>query len=161
MINIAPIVSKMNHEVYCCAPAHSLAQAAHVMWEKDCGWLPVVDGSGIVVGTITDRDICMAALTRGIRLDDERVDTVMARQVVSVREHHSIADVEQLMKVSQLRRFPVVDSQGQAIGVVTLTDLARAETHHGERGANGISGIASALAVIAEPHHGMPHVVLS
>lgn len=150
------IESRMHHQVYCSSPEHSLAQAAHVMWEKDCGWLPVIDQDGVIVGVITDRDICMAALTRGCRLDDERVETVMARQVVCVRPEHAIAEVEHLMKISQLRRFPVVDGAGKPIGVLTLSDLARAESHHGERGAPGMSGIASALAVIAEPRHGTP-----
>jgi len=126
------------------------------MWEKDCGWLPVVDEDGVIVGVITDRDICMAALTRGTRLDDEFVETVMARQVVCVRQEHGIAEVEHLMKISQLRRFPVIDALGRPVGVVTVTDLARAETHHGEPGASAMSGIASALATIAEPRHGTP-----
>jgi CBS domain-containing protein len=35
------------------------------MWERDCGVVPVVDASGQLVGMLTDRDVCMAAYTRG------------------------------------------------------------------------------------------------
>ena len=37
-----------------------LADAARVMWEMDCGFVPVVEnGGGKVVGVVTDRDVCM------------------------------------------------------------------------------------------------------
>ena len=48
-----------------CGPADNLAQAAEHMWDADCGIVPVVDERGHVLGVITDRDICIAAATRG------------------------------------------------------------------------------------------------
>jgi CBS domain-containing protein len=35
--------------------------AARIMWDNDCGCVPVRDFAGHLVGMITDRDICMAA----------------------------------------------------------------------------------------------------
>lgn len=148
----SPVSSKMTRHVHSCAPEDSLARAAGVMWEKDCGWLPIIDAAGKLVGVITDRDICMAAMTQGIRLDEGRVDGVMARQVVCTKASDAVSDLEHVMKISQLRRFPVVDDDGHPVGVVTLTDLARAETEHGENGGNS-ARIAAALAWIGEPRH--------
>ncbi len=51
----------MTPTVQTCMPETSLATAAMMMWESDCGVLPVVNVSNEVVGMITDRDICMAA----------------------------------------------------------------------------------------------------
>ena len=48
-----------------CAASDSINDAARIMWERDCGCVPVVDDGGNVIGMITDRDICMAADTQG------------------------------------------------------------------------------------------------
>jgi CBS domain-containing protein len=55
----------MNRSVKSCRPGDSLNQAAQLMWENRCGAVPVVDAEFKPVGFLTDRDICMAAYTRG------------------------------------------------------------------------------------------------
>ena len=57
----------MTRSVGTCRPTDTLSSAAQLMWERDCGCVPVVsdDGSNRVVGMLTDRDICMAAHFRG------------------------------------------------------------------------------------------------
>jgi CBS domain-containing protein len=58
----------MTSTVRTCCPNDPLSDAARVMWEADCGCVPVTEecyGSAKVVGVITDRDICMAAFTQG------------------------------------------------------------------------------------------------
>ena len=47
-----------------CGPGSSLADAGWAMWEGDCGILPIVDGENKVLGVVTDRDICMAVVTK-------------------------------------------------------------------------------------------------
>jgi CBS domain-containing protein len=58
-------------------PGDSLAAAARIMWERDCGRVPVVasadDGGRRLVGMVTDRDVCMAAWTQGRPLADVAV----------------------------------------------------------------------------------------
>jgi len=56
----------MTADVQACQPATDLAAVTKVMWDHDCGFVPVVDRAGTVVGAITDRDICIAAATRGL-----------------------------------------------------------------------------------------------
>jgi hypothetical protein len=53
----------LTREVRTCTPEMTVAEAAHLMWEGDCGILPVVDG-GELVGVVTDRDMYMALATR-------------------------------------------------------------------------------------------------
>lgn len=153
---IALVSSRMVRKVHFCAPSDSLAQAAQIMWEKDIGWLPVLSSQGNLVGVITDRDICMAAYTRGIRLDEGDVAGVMSRKVVYAQEDDAILDIEHVMKISQLRRFPVVDHSGFPVGVITLSDLARAELDAGGRSEAAAAGVALTLAVVAGPRHPTP-----
>jgi CBS domain-containing protein len=109
-----------------CTRGSSLNDAARVMWEADCGFVPVVeaDGSERVVGVLTDRDICMAAYTTGLSLKEVAVDRVMATEVHACREQDSLSEAEAVMQEHQIRRLPVVGENDRIVGVVSLADLA-------------------------------------
>jgi CBS domain-containing protein len=47
-----------------CRPEMTLAAAGALMWQNDCGLLPIVNDTGKVTGVITDRGICIALSTR-------------------------------------------------------------------------------------------------
>ena len=52
----------MTREVATVRTDEKASAAAHLMWDCDCGALPVLDETGRAVAVITDRDICMATL---------------------------------------------------------------------------------------------------
>jgi CBS domain-containing protein len=54
----------MKTAVATCAPDNDLGAVVTIMRDRDCGFLPVVDSHGIVVGVVTDRDVCLAAGTK-------------------------------------------------------------------------------------------------
>ena len=135
----------MNRPVVACGTGDSLGVAAALMWEHDCGLIPVVDDKRHVLGVLTDRDICMAAMLTGRPLATLPVGETMTRDVVTCRPDDTIEQAEQTMALRQLRRLPVVDAAGRAVGIVSLNDLAREES--GERA----SGVASTLAAICQP----------
>jgi len=120
------ISEAMSDEVLCCAADATLNDAAHVMWERDCGFVPVTDrASGRFVGVITDRDVCMAAYTQGRPLREVSIGAVMTRNVVTIREDADVLRALELMKRRQLHRLPVVNGRGDLVGVLSLTDVAR------------------------------------
>jgi CBS domain-containing protein len=117
----------MTQNVRTCRPTDTLSTAAQLMWDGDCGCIPVVsdDGSKRVVGMITDRDICMAAHFHGCRPREIAVGDVMSTGVRSVGPSEDLADAEAIMRDAQVRRLPVVDSNQEILGMVSLADLAR------------------------------------
>lgn len=115
----------MTRSAKCCGPEDSLDVAARLMWENDCGSTPVMDENGSVVAMLTDRDICMAAYTQGRALGDIRVKSAMSVSVHCVGPDDTIARASRLMQENQVRRLPVVDSEGHLVGIVSLTDIAR------------------------------------
>ena len=119
----------MSSPAYSCRPTDSLARAAQLLWDHDCGMLPVVDGAGRVTSTITDRDICMAALSSGRTLGDLRVVDSMSRRIVTCEPDDDLTDAVRRMTQSQVRRLPVVDADGKPRGVLSLNDLALAGEH--------------------------------
>jgi CBS domain-containing protein len=120
------------------------------MWDLDIGWLPIV-GDGRVVGILTDPDACMAACTRGKRMDEITVDSVMSLKVWSCRPQDRIQEVLALMRTHRVRRVPVLDGFGHLLGVITLGDIARAPEGQGERVGRHAAEVGSTLAEISAP----------
>lgn len=145
MNNIEQIMSR---PVITCRPRDTLNAAAGLMWENDCGALPVVDEQGKLVGMITDRDICMAIYTSGSSIHSVAVHDAMSKKVVSCLPTETLAEAESKMARAQVRRLPIVDGQGNPVGLVSLNDIARASLGGGKRAA---TDTISTLAAICEP----------
>lgn len=117
----------MARPVHSCRPEDSLARAAQLMWDHDCGCLPVMESNGAerVVGIITDRDVCMCALFEGSPLSALKVRQAMAKQVQVCRPDDSLADAERVMREARVRRLPVIDDNGVLVGMISLADVAQ------------------------------------
>ena len=154
-MTIEPIMSR---EVYRCRPDDTLNDAALQLWERDCGSLPVCAdddaGNSQVIGMLTDRDICMAALFQGKPLHELKVADAMSREIRVAKVDDRIEDVELLMREVKIRRVPVTDVTGRLVGIVTLADLARAARSRGSsRRAGAVSerDVGHTLAAICDP----------
>jgi CBS domain-containing protein len=146
----------MTRTVKTCSPHDNLEQAAAIMWDYDCGALPVVapeDGATRVVGMLTDRDVCMAAYTQGKALRDIPVSSAMSRTVCSCRSTDSVATALKVMETNQIRRLPVLDADDLLAGVLSLADLGReAQRQHGQPAPHVTdAAIGGALEAIATP----------
>jgi CBS-domain-containing membrane protein len=120
------IADLMTTRVQTCNLNDSLNAAANVMWEHDCGIVPVLDAAGKLVGVLTDRDVCMAAFFHGMRLAELPVREVMARDLHTLRPEAPLFDALELMRRMQVRRLPVVDDEGELVGILSLADVAAA-----------------------------------
>ena len=147
----------MSRPVHCCTAQDSLARAAELMWEFDCGLVPVVadEGAAQLAGVITDRDICMNAMFAGRPLNELRVAEAMARDVRFCRPADSLADAERVMSESQIRRLPVVAEDGTLVGMITLADLAEEAARELPASRQSISEteVGDTLAAICRPPH--------
>lgn len=115
----------MNHPVVTCPTDSTLDHAARLMWEFDCGIIPVINDQGRLAGVVTDRDICMAAYTQGRVLSAIPVSTAMATAVVAVHTEDAVETAEARMRENQVRRLPVLDAEDRPVGLVSMNDLAR------------------------------------
>lgn len=118
----------MTHDAVYCRPDESLARAAQLMWDRDCGCVPVVDHEERVIGIVTDRDVCMAALHKGRPLHELIVGDAMAREPVTVGPEEDTREALAVMRRVRVRRLPVVDVTGRLVGVLSLHDLVRSAT---------------------------------
>jgi CBS domain-containing protein len=143
----------MTRDVKTCRENDSTNEAARLMWENDCGVIPVVDEERRPIGIITDRDVCMAGYTTGRKLADIRVGDVMTRNVQACNIDDSVGAAELAMQQRHVRRLPVVDSKSRLVGILSLNDLARGAARKG----NGTDAdlvpakVAETLASVSEP----------
>jgi CBS domain-containing protein len=119
-------------QVMCRDPAvvhvdQPLVEAARRMRGGDVGALFVVDGDELV-GMVTDRDLVLRGVATGRDPLAVAVIDVMTRHVVFCEEHCSLEEAGRLMARQQIRRLAVVDGDRELVGVLSLGDLARAET---------------------------------
>ena len=113
----------MTRDVQSCRPENVLAEAAIIMWERDCGCVPVVDGEGKVTGMITDRDICMAVATRQKLATEISVADVMSGVVKACAPDEDISDALALMEQERLHRLPVLNDKGALAGLLSFNDV--------------------------------------
>jgi CBS-domain-containing membrane protein len=126
------VESLMTKDVGSSRPDEPAECAARIMWERDCGFVPVVspDEERRVLGVVTDRDLCMAAYTRGCSLKEIRVGDVMTAAPCTATASDELAEAERRMQEARVRRLPVVDDAGQLLGVISLADLAQEAARH-------------------------------
>ena len=120
----------MTADVETCGAESDLGAAATIMWKRDCGSVPVVDGERKVVGMITDRDICMAVATRNKLATAIKVGEVISGRVYACAPDDRIKDAMETMQSAQLRRLPVVDDDGVLHGILSINDVVL----HSKRG---------------------------
>jgi CBS domain-containing protein len=149
------VESLMTTDVGACRPFDTIDRSAKVMWERDCGAVPVVDQEGRAIAMLTDRDICMAALTQGRPLGEIHVSSAMSRKLWSCRPQDDVKDAEKTMRAQQVRRLPVLDTDGKVVGLLSISDLARAAvSSKGSRGKKkpvGPSDVGETLGAISTP----------
>lgn len=114
------VADAMTRDVRLVSPNDSIEAIAKIMAADDLGFLPVGENDRLV-GTITDRDIVVRALARGMG-GDAHVRDVMTQDVKYCFDDAEMTDVVQNMGDIQVRRLPVVNREKRLVGVVSLAD---------------------------------------
>jgi CBS domain-containing protein len=131
-----------------CGPTENLAQAVERMWDANCGIIPVVDDAGHVIAVITDRDICVAAATRGRAPGEIRVDEMERKPVVTCHLEDDVKAALNAMKEHRGRRLPVTSDEGILHGLMSLDDIALVA---GSRDTVSATEVISAMKAIYAP----------
>jgi CBS domain-containing protein len=106
-------------------PDTDLAIVAKMMWDGDCGAVPVVNDERKVIGMITDRDIAIATATRSKTPGEIRASEVITNHGVhAVKPDDDVRVAMRTMRKHRVRRLPVVDQQQRLAGILSINDLA-------------------------------------
>ncbi len=115
----------MNRDVERIRGSEPVVEAAARMRDRDIGFLPVVDEKGVVVGTLTDRDIVVRVVADAGDLAGP-VSLCMTREVIACFVGDEVGKAQELMALYQKSRVVVLDDRGLLAGVISLSDLSRA-----------------------------------
>lgn len=137
-----------------CRSEATLASAAALLDEHECGILPVVDDAYRVVGVLTDRDICMALASHPATAARQSVGEVMSREVHTIGANDTPAQALRAMRSHHVRRLPITTSNGTLEGILSLNDLAMAAQDIHEDGRTGptLTEVALTLKALCAHH---------
>lgn len=98
-------------------------RAAERMHQRTVGALVVLNEARQPIGILTDRDLMIAVIAENRDPHTTTVGQVMTKPVKTVSEKEAIEAALALMQSGAFRRLPVVDAQGQLVGLVSLDDM--------------------------------------
>lgn len=106
-----------------CAPETNLGAAVEILWNRNCGMLPIVDARQKVIGVVTDRDLCVALGTRNRLPGDITVGEVASGEVYTCQAQDDIHVALQTMAKRRVRRLPVVNQNGVLEGILSMDNV--------------------------------------
>lgn len=114
----------MVSDVTSCGPETTLESAAMMMWDDDCGSLPIIDDGGNPIGIVTDRDITMASARAHKALWDITTSEVMSDgPLYTCNPDDDIISALKVMQTHKVRRLPVTDDSGHLEGMLSIDDI--------------------------------------
>jgi CBS domain-containing protein len=145
----------MNENVKFCQPDTNLAEATAMMWEYDCGALPVVVDGGKAIGVITDRDLAIAAGTKNRPASEIQVGEVMSRNLFAASAEDDLHTALTLMRKEKVRRLPVTNPEGVLKGILCLNDVALLAEHPDVKTASQVTyeDVVRTLKALCEHRH--------
>jgi len=128
----------MTREVRVASPGQSIRDAAKIMDEINAGSMPVGDNDRLV-GMITDRDIAIRAVAVGKGPDTPVREVMTSEQVLYCYEDEELDHVAKNMSQQQVRRLPVVNREKRLVGIVSLGNIAQAESRAASKAVKGVT----------------------
>jgi CBS domain-containing protein len=104
------------------APDRPIRAACQLLEAHNVGCL-LVEEHGQLCGILTDRDIALRVVGHGLDPERTTVGQVMTANPVRIPVHCTLHEVTSLMHRMHIRRLPIIDASGRAVGIVTLDDL--------------------------------------
>ena len=130
-------------------PTATVLDAARLMAKEDIGFVPVVDPSGNATGVVTDRDLVVKGIAKSGDAGKLPLSQVMQTEVFCCTPDEDVEQVKQHMAERQVQRMLVCQANSKKpVGVVSLQDLARADTDIG----GTVRGVKEGAGASARTH---------
>lgn len=113
----------MSSSVITVGSCTGLKQAAELMKQQNVAMLIVISEQE-PLGTVTDRDIVLRAVSTGRNLLETTVAEVMTVNYEYCLENQTVDEVFNLMREQQVIQLPVVDGDNKLTGLISMTDIS-------------------------------------
>ena len=122
---VASVLESKGSDIYSIRPDDHVYAALELMEDKRVGALVVLDGDALV-GVISERDFAREMLTADGGPRDMLVSDIMTKDVFTVRPDSNVGDCMSMMTDKRIRHLPVIDDEGQLVGVISIGDVVSA-----------------------------------
>lgn len=102
-----------------------VSEIARMMQTDDIGAVPVGKDDRLI-GMVTDRDITVRVVARGLDPDRTTAEKIMTKGIVYCRTDETVEDAIHLMDQKKIRRLPVIDDKKRLVGMLSLGDISHA-----------------------------------
>jgi len=103
-------------------PEDTVLNVVKRMAELHIGALPVVDSKGRLIGIFTERDLLKRVVAKELPLTT-KVGDVMTPNPITVKPATTIREALEKLKKIKARHLPVVDDDGNLIGIISIKDI--------------------------------------
>lgn len=110
-------------EVHVVSPFETVKDAAARMRERNVGSLVVISEAGHPIGIVTDRDLVVRAVAKGLEAALTRIGEIMTVNPKTITESTPVEGAVSVMRTRHVRRLPVVDSDGKLTGILSADDV--------------------------------------
>ena len=120
-----PVSSIASHNPIVLKPSDTVADAVKIMAENNIGAVVIVDENFRPIGIFTERDLLIKVCARGLDPAKVRLEEVMTRDPVTIREDTPVMQALEIMMNFGFRHLPIVDDNGILVGIVSIRDLSK------------------------------------
>jgi CBS domain-containing protein len=140
-----PVFDLMTRKVITIPESQTMKQASKLMYEDNIGSIVILkEGSGsnlddnvsgsttekkeIPIGIVTERDIARTVgfAAKHSIFGDIPLSELMSKPLITIQPGASLKDAVVLMQQKDIRRLPIIDKEGQLVGIITEKDILRA-----------------------------------
>jgi len=115
----------MTKQVVTLSGSASICEAVKLLNKEKIGCL-VVLCDGKIEGILTERDLLHRVLEKGKNPKQTKVSDIMTREVIVGQPSMEVYEASSIMIKYKIKKLPIVDKNQSLIGIVTVTDVARA-----------------------------------
>jgi len=121
---VSMLIRQKGGEIFCVPSGASVYSAIDMMADKGVGALLVVD-DGNLVGIVSERDYARKVILKGKSSKDTFVREIMTASPVTISCKTSVEEALELMTKNRFRHLPVLNSEAQIAGVLSIGDLVK------------------------------------
>jgi IMP dehydrogenase len=124
----------------------SLREAVNLMRDHKIGGIPVVDGSNVLKGIITNRDL------RFEKDLDKKVSEVMTKDnLITAELGTDLKGAQAILEKYKIEKLPIVDAQNKLVGLITFKDIQKVKNYPKAcKDAHGRLVVGAAVGVTAD-----------
>jgi IMP dehydrogenase len=103
-------------------PEDTVRHALHIMERYKISGVPVVDGDGMLVGILTNRDL---RFLKGTDYDKPVSLFMTKERLITAQERVTLEEAEEILQKHKVEKLPIVDKEGRLRGLITIKDIVK------------------------------------